>query len=114
MGYPSYDLTLNQYAERAMATAVYTDIVPDRLSYACLGLVEEAGEVAGKRKKQLRDGDKGPSRADMIKELGDVLWYAAAVARELDVSLEDVAQANLSKLASRAEKGTIHGQGDDR
>lgn len=116
MGYPSYDLTFEQYAERAMETAVYRDTVPEAewLSYVCLGLAGEAGEVADKRKKRLRDGAAGPTREDMIEELGDVLWYAAAVARELGVSLEDVARGNLAKLRARAERGTIHGQGDER
>ena len=53
-------------------------------------------------------------RDDMAAELGDVLWYVAAVAQELGVSLADVAQANLDKLASRKARGTLQGSGDNR
>lgn len=103
---------LNEYQDKARGTAVYD--VPSPVDYAILGLVGEAGEVADKRKKQLRDGANGPDNAALIAELGDVLWYVAAVASELGYTLEDVAQANLDKLASRAARGTIHGAGDER
>ena len=81
---------------------------------ACLvaGLCSEAGEVAGKFKKALRDG--GDARQAMIAEIGDVLWYCACLARECGVSLEMVARANLVKLADRQQRGVIGGSGDDR
>ena len=114
MGYPSHDLTLEQYQRRALETAIYPGRVPSPLDYTILGLVGEAGEVADKRKKQLRDGVAGPGDAALVAELGDVLWYVAAIARELGVSLEDVAEGNLRKLEARAHRGTLGGAGDER
>lgn len=103
-------MNLNEYQNAAMMTAVYPEA--HGLTYTVLGLASEAGELAGKLKKQIRDGAfQGPA---MEAELGDVLWYVAMVAEELGISLELVAQRNLEKLASRAERGKIGGSGDDR
>jgi NTP pyrophosphatase (non-canonical NTP hydrolase) len=80
-------------------------------------LAEEAGEVAGKFAKAIRDsaGKVDEERkAAIVKELGDVMWFVAELATCLGVKLEDVAQKNLDKLASRKERGVIHGSGDDR
>jgi NTP pyrophosphatase (non-canonical NTP hydrolase) len=85
--------------------------------YPTLGLVNEAGELAGKVKKIFRDkgGVVGEEEREALKyELGDVLWYLAQIATELDLSLDEIAQANLSKLASRLERGVIRGDGDNR
>ncbi len=85
--------------------------------YPTLGLVNEAGEVAGKVKKIFRDKDGVISESDReaIKgELGDVLWYLAAICTELDLRLEDVAAANLEKIFSRLERGVLGGDGDTR
>jgi NTP pyrophosphatase (non-canonical NTP hydrolase) len=85
--------------------------------YPTLGLVNEAGELAGKVKKIFRDKEGKISEEDrqaLKYELGDVLWYMAQIATELDISLEEVAQANLEKLASRLERGKIKGEGDYR
>jgi NTP pyrophosphatase (non-canonical NTP hydrolase) len=85
--------------------------------YPTLGLVNEAGEVAGKVKKIFRDHGGEITEADraaLVLELGDVLWYLTQICTELDVTLADVATANLEKLASRAARGTIRGDGDDR
>ena len=82
-----------------------------------LGLVGEAGETADKIKKVLRDKDGVVSEHDKIeiaKELGDVLWYVANIARYLDVPLETVAQLNLEKLKSRQQRKLLHGEGDNR
>lgn len=82
-----------------------------------LGLVGEAGETADKVKKVLRDKDGVISEQDKLeiaKELGDVLWYVASVARYLDVPLEEVARLNLEKLEDRYKRNLIHGQGDNR
>lgn len=82
-----------------------------------LGLVGEAGEVAEKYKKVIRD-KKGiindEDRDLIVKELGDVLWYTAMLAKYLGVSFEEVAQANINKLSSRKERGTQRGSGDNR
>lgn len=108
-------MELNRYQELAMVTAQYG--VGNKINYPILGLVGEAGEMANKYKKVLRDDDgvlREEKRQDLIKELGDVLWYAAACARDLDVSLEEVAQLNLGKLMARNAAGTIRGSGDNR
>lgn len=107
-------MTFNDYQEAAVATAVYPkDKVP---SYATLGLVGEAGELANKVKKLLR-GDyvlDEKVKGDLVSELGDVLWYAAALATDLGVSLSDVAYFNIEKLAARKAANTIKGTGDNR
>jgi NTP pyrophosphatase (non-canonical NTP hydrolase) len=80
-------------------------------------LVSEAGEVAGKVKKVLRD-DKGQflpeKRQEIAKEIGDVLWYIAALCTDLNVDMEAVAQGNLDKLNSRLARGVLGGSGDNR
>lgn len=85
--------------------------------YPTMGLVNEAGEVAGKVKKIFRDrgGRISPADREALKgELGDVLWYLAQICTELDLSLQEVAEANLAKLFSRLERGQIKGDGDQR
>lgn len=82
-----------------------------------LGLAGEAGETADKFKKILRDKDgviSGEDRAAIVKELGDTLWYIAAIARYLGVPLSEVASINLDKLEGRTQRGTMHGEGDER
>ncbi|KPV52781.1 nucleotide pyrophosphohydrolase [Kouleothrix aurantiaca] len=85
--------------------------------YPTLGLVNEAGEVAGKIKKIFRDkgGAIGDADREALKyELGDVLWYLTQICTELGLTLEDVAAANIEKLFSRLERGQIRGEGDER
>ena len=85
--------------------------------YPTLGLVNEAGEVAGKIKKIFRDkgGAIGEAEREALKyELGDVLWYLTQICTELDLTLEEVAAANIEKLFSRLERGQIRGEGDTR
>ena len=85
--------------------------------YPTMGMVNEAGEVAGKVKKIFRDHGGEITEADrqaLKKELGDVLWYLAQICTELDLSLQEVAEANLVKLFSRLERGQIRGDGDER
>ncbi|MEN9936556.1 MAG: hypothetical protein RLZZ387_3135 [Chloroflexota bacterium] len=85
--------------------------------YPTLGLTNEAGEVAGKIKKIFRDRGGVITDADreaLKQELGDVLWYLAQICTELNLSLSDVAAANLEKLFSRLERGQIRGDGDTR
>lgn len=82
-----------------------------------LGLVGEAGETADKIKKILRDKDGVVSLEDrglVVKELGDVLWYIASIARYLDVPLSEVASGNIEKLESRWQRNKLHGEGDER
>lgn len=85
--------------------------------YPAFGLSEEAGEVAGKFAKAVRDNQgiiDDKRREDIIKELGDVCWFVAELATCLDINLSDIMQKNLDKLASRKERGVIHGAGDNR
>lgn len=121
---PSYLLEITQmklenfdtYQRESRKTwnLVHTD---HPIVYPTLGLVNEAGELAGKVKKIFRDKDGQISDADrqaLKYELGDVLWYMAQIATELDLSLQEVAEANLEKLFSRLERGQIRGEGDYR
>lgn len=110
MQYPQV-CTLNAYQDAALRTLVCPE--PDRLYYLSMQIAAEAGEVAGKIAKPLRAGEP-INRGAVVKELGDVLWYVAVLASHLNVSLEDVANANLAKLADRAERGVIVGDGDNR
>jgi NTP pyrophosphatase (non-canonical NTP hydrolase) len=85
--------------------------------YPTLGLANEAGEVAGKIKKIFRDKGGVIDDADrqaLKYELGDVLWYLTQICTELDLTLEEVATANLEKLFSRQARGQIRGEGDER
>jgi NTP pyrophosphatase (non-canonical NTP hydrolase) len=105
----------NDYQAATDATAKYPK--ESALEYLALGLTSEAGEVAGRIKKVIRDKDSvvDPDEAQQIaKELGDVLWYLAQLALHLDISLESIAQGNLDKLSDRANRGVIGGSGDSR
>lgn len=112
-------MDLNDYQRQTEKTAIY----PGRgnlqgLAYTALGLTGEAGEVANKVKKLIRDhyGETMTlaQKTAVARELGDVLWYVAQTCTELGVALDDIAYANLAKLASRAERGTLQGDGDQR
>ena len=107
---------LSDYQERSRATAVYPS-AGDNLLYPTLGLCGEAGEVAEKVKKMVRD-DAGvlsdERRAALSKELGDVLWYVAQLATEARLDLDAIAAANLEKLLSRQRRSVLTGSGDDR
>ncbi len=106
---------LSDYQERSRSTAKYPRGAA--LTYPALGLAGEAGEFADNMKKAIRDdgGQITPRRREaMGKELGDVLWYVAQLATELDLELEQIAQDNLDKLRSRMERGVLSGSGDER
>ena len=109
-------MELNQYQEQARQTALYPDVGSNPV-YPTLGLAGEAGEVADKVKKVLRDRggvfDEG-SKESIKLELGDVLWYISQLSSELGFNLEDVAVSNLKKLSSRNIRGRISGDGDYR
>lgn len=110
----------DEYQEVSESTAIYPEAGSgsfNAVSYTVLGLSNEAGEVAGKLKKVWRDNEGKIGKAEeaeLQKELGDVLWYLAAVANELGVSLNDVATQNLHKLLDRKQRGVIGGSGDNR
>ena len=109
-------MDFNEYQKKSRVTAKYPAI-GHPIIYPMLGLVNEAGEVAGKVKKVFRDkgGDISPETREALKaELGDVLWYLAQVSTELGLSLDEVAEHNIAKLYDRLERGVIKGDGDNR
>ncbi|GAA0984200.1 Phosphoribosyl-ATP pyrophosphatase [Nocardioides aquaticus] len=106
----------NEYQRAALRTARDVD-APDEFMHLVLGLVGEAGEVAEKVKKLVRDHDSDLDRLDrddMAAELGDVLWYTAVLASFLGLSLDDVAERNVAKLADRQRRAALGGSGDHR
>jgi NTP pyrophosphatase (non-canonical NTP hydrolase) len=109
-------MNFTAYQSKARGTAKYP-VIGHGVIYPTLGLANEAGEVAGKIKKIFRDKDGVISEAerDALKaELGDVLWYIAQVATELDLSLDEIAEHNIHKLLDRQARGKIKGDGDNR
>lgn len=109
-------MDFKDYQEKSRKTALYPDL-DNNFIYPTLGLSGEAGEVSEKIKKVMRD-DGGvvseEKRAEIKKELGDVLWYVSQIATELQLSLDDIANANIEKLYSRLDRGVIQGSGDNR
>ena len=120
-------MELNEYQEKAMSTCLPSC---NNFAYMSLGLVSEVGELAGKVAKAVRkeeitlfgndlycgkriteDGGKELHKG-LIGEIGDVLWFVSGICEVLGLSLEDVAEANLAKLAERKKNGTIIGNGD--
>jgi NTP pyrophosphatase (non-canonical NTP hydrolase) len=109
-------MTLNEYQAKAWKTAIYP-CKGHNLIYPVLGLNGEAGEIAEACKKMMRDDHNHLTierKSDIIKEVGDVLWYVAALCQELNMPMEKVAQMNLRKLADRQKRGKIQGDGDHR
>ena len=109
-------MEFNEYQTKSLLTAKYPDI-GHSVIYPTLGLVNEAGEVAGKIKKVFRDKDgqiSAETRDALKAELGDVLWYLAQVATELGLTLDEIAEYNIDKLMDRLERGKIIGDGDNR
>ena len=110
------DFSLGDYQSQSRKTWQFVRM-DHPIVYPTMGLVNEAGELAGKVKKIFRDrsGVIGEEeRQALKKEAGDVLWYLAQICTELDLTLEEVAEANITKLFSRLERGQIQGEGDDR
>ncbi|MDP3902096.1 MAG: nucleoside triphosphate pyrophosphohydrolase family protein [bacterium] len=109
-------MDFKEYQEKSRKTALYPGN-GNNFIYPTLGLAGEAGEVADKIKKVLRD--KGgliseETKKELEKELGDVLWYLSQIASELGLSLENVAVKNIEKIYSRLERGKLGGSGDNR
>lgn len=115
----------NDYQQQALQTAIYPNQGQNYL-YPTLGLVGEAGEVAEKVKKLIRDKQLLPHmignsamldssvKEELAKELSDVCWYVAVLANELGYSLSEILEMNLIKLRSRQERGVLSGSGDNR
>lgn len=111
-------ISLNEYQKFAQSTAIYpTDGevagVPAGILYNGFGAVGEAGEIAEKIKKAIRE-DEDEYLDEVVYEMGDVLWYLAMLADELDMTLREVAAINIEKLSDRAERDVITGKGDHR
>ena len=106
---------LDMYQQVAKTTAIYPR--EQAIIYPTLGLTGEAGEVANKVKKIIRDGsNKNDEKlvSEIKAEIGDCLWYIAVLADDFNIKLSDIASANLEKLAIRKKNNTIHGSGDNR
>ena len=106
-------MELNYYQTEAHKTSLHNTPV----IYPTLGLTGEAGEVADKVKKVIRDNDGEftyEKKEAIAFELGDVLWYVAELAHDLGYTLETIGRMNLQKLASRQQRDKIHGSGDER
>jgi len=109
-------ITPDLYENLAGQTAIFPK--EKALEYLALGMTSEAGEVAGKVKKRIRDGEDVEGfeikKLAIASEIGDVLWYCAMMAKEVGVPLNDIMKENLKKLHGRKERGTLQGSGDER
>lgn len=110
-------MNFDDYQEKAVTTALFSgDEFMDLLHWT-LGVGGEAGEITEKIKKIVRDKQgkiSNQDREDLMKEVGDVLWYLAVLSRHLGYSFDEVAKANLLKLQSRQKRGKLRGSGDNR
>ena len=111
-------LEFDKYQEATVNFAFYPEA--RCIEYLTMGLTSEAGEVAGKVKKILRDSDKGLAdlsfhdKRNIVYEMGDVLWYLSMLAYELDYNLSDIAYHNIEQLDERRDRGQLAGSGDKR
>lgn len=108
-------MNISDYQNQAIRFAIYPK--SEALWYTALGLCGEAGEVAEKVKKIIRDKNGTPTPTDVqeiSKELGDVLWYISSLASELGLNMTNIAAMNLEKLDSRKQRGKLKGSGDNR
>jgi len=109
-------MEFKEYQEKAWSTAIYPN-KGKNIYYPALGLAGETGEVCEKIKKIMRDdnGVVSQEKKELLKkEMGDVIWYLAALSTELGIELDDVAKTNIDKLFSRKERDKLHGSGDNR
>lgn len=108
-------MDFKEYQEKAFVTALPS--IKDNIYYHTLGLAGEAGEICNKIKKVMRDKDGAISdevKENLKAEIGDVMWYVGSLCTVLGLDLEDVCSANIDKLYSRKDRGTISGSGDNR
>jgi NTP pyrophosphatase (non-canonical NTP hydrolase) len=105
------NITATEYQDKAKVTAIFPK--EKALEYLALGLSSESGEVAGKIKKIIRDKSK-LNPTNLGAEIGDVLWYCALLAEELNLNLGKIMENNIDKLYSRKERGVLGGSGDNR
>ena len=111
-------MDFDEYEKLASRTGVFEGKVAENpLMYLGLGVTSEAGEVADKIKKIMRN-DQGvisTERKEALKfELGDVLWYLSQISRQIGIPFSEVATANIEKLADRAKRNVISSDGDNR
>ena len=113
-------MNFNEYQSEAVRTAEYPNVGVN-VVYPAMGLAGEAGEFCDKIKKFWRnngitDGAElsAGERTALVKELGDVLWYIAALGKEIGITLEEIAEANIDKLTDRTARGVINSEGDNR
>jgi NTP pyrophosphatase (non-canonical NTP hydrolase) len=110
-------MTLNEYQKQALVTAVFTGDEFKDLSHWVLGISGEAGEIAEKIKKIIRDKDAvltSQDKEELVKEMGDVLWYLAVLTKHIGYDFSEVGDRNIAKLRSRQARGKIQGSGDNR
>lgn len=103
-------MKLNEYQDKAMSYRLPTA----NETYAVMGLVGEVGEFYSILAKEARDGVKAETAENLMKELGDILWFVAAISHDFGLSLNELAKLNLEKLEGRKNRGTIQGKGDNR
>lgn len=109
-------MDFTEYQKSARQTAIYSG-AGKNFAYPALGLCGEAGEVAEKIKRVVRDGRMEITEEEIkeiSKELGDVLWYIANLATEIGLDLDAIARENIEKIRSRKDRGVLHGSGDNR
>lgn len=110
-------MKFDDYQKQALTTAKFSDEELKDIMHWVLGITGEAGEIAEKVKKIIRDKNgvfTPEDKLELSKEIGDVLWYLATLAHQLDVPFSEIANGNLEKLASRKARGVIGGSGDNR
>lgn len=108
-------MTLDEYQNHALETAIYPKQY--KVIYPALGITGEAGECSDKVKKVIRDNNgefTDDRKREIAKEIGDVLWYCAALAHDIGYTLNEVGEMNVEKLNSRKERNKINGSGDNR
>lgn len=102
-------MNFNEYQQKAMSFRLESADTP----YAFMGMIGEVGELYGYIAKAIRDGTEIDLEY-VEKELGDILWFVAAITSDVGLNFSDVAEKNIDKLTSRKIRGTIQGSGDDR
>lgn len=110
-------MTLDEYQKQALVTALWSGDDMKDLAHWVLGITGEAGEVAEKVKKLIRDYDgqlDNEQKLELVKEMGDVMWYLAVLSKHLGYNLEAVGQLNIAKLRDRQVRNKIQGNGDNR
>ncbi len=109
-------MNFDEYQAMARSTAIYPE-QGNNFIYPTLGLVGEAGEVAEKVKKVIRDNCgilTAEKKAEIINEISDVMWYVANLCEELGTTMENVAKLNIKKLTDRKNRNALRGSGDSR